>query len=1207
MHATDRLELLRRHLDPQLARWIASRLLAPCIVLGLTCAPLRAQGRADYLNVESPQVSPIALATVGTRQILLVCNTPDNSIEIWDTDESILPAGARFLARQRVGLEPVSVHVSGDRFWTANFLGDSVTAGQLLIVNGQVEARILATAEVGDEPMDVAFFSDGGNGTILVSLNTTSALTWLDASRLVPRDPAFPVSPLVEPTGAPPHGLKEPHAVRVFGGRVYALAFKGGVTHSSSTHDLDILSGALPGVLGQPLSFDRSIAKLGSTNFNMRFASNGNLWAVGGEALNFDNETGPDVEAESSGFVQSTLYKIANPGTASPSISRRDINRNCNTPVDGSTPAKYALAMPTDLALYEVGGVVKKVFVAAFSSDRIGVFAEPVGHIACISNPPVPPGVNQLPWTRRTMGYLTPAPVGGNTRWGPRGLALGPNQAGAQRLYVLNRLDNSLSVFDPAAETEIVSVPLQQDPTPAYIRDGREFLYSADISGNKFVSCASCHTDGRTDGLAWKLGNPGHVPPVGDPPQLVDMFRLAGTGVFGTGESGNGVGDPFFFIQMMFPPAGPPTTNPPTFDPVGDDDKREMVTQSLQGLSNFEVAFADLAGQPEQAQLVRTLFHNGPFHWRGDKNTLRDFNEAFVTLLGGVDLNPQGAPVGLLPEEMDRFEDFVHSITYPPNPQQPKSRVFSPDDAVTGFAGGQTGMELFHTLSTLRGRSCVQCHSLPEGSNNRLTVFVSAAPFAGYIGLANRQPIESAAMRGLLQKEPLLEPDGNFPNDASTTPVVGHFGLNHEGILTATSGLNPHTSINLFIDVFFGPGTSPEARAVKQFAHEFDWGMGPTIGQVVFVPQAALSGDITPLLQKVLAMQDQVKAANASLVVWGEFPNQVPSRRGWRYYPIGGGAYVEEPSLTFYTLGQIRNFLLAPEDSVTFLTVPLGGERRISAPTGAAGSYPQLTPTDVSLEPMVPNTAYAVVPTLRNNWVPEDAPPAILGGALPFDFFEPDGMDDVFTKAVRLFQYGLLDGQNTLNYGVSSLRHEAPRRLRVRGTSIVTGAKLLISVPYPTLPYSGPPPSDPAGQASIPTLTLELPIYPTDDAVGEQPVWETAVELDPIWAYVLMLGGPRAPNVTDITHSHSAVQDVIDFTICSELPVFGSITTFCNNFGLPNPNPVFEPTATFPTFTSPFDPDHWNWFKVQVRNPGPGGPTDPSGPPSTAVWQQLKM
>ena len=115
-------------------------------------------------------------------------------------------------------------------------------------------------------------------------------------------------------------------------------------------------------------------------------------------------------------------------------------------------------------------------------------------------------------------------------------------------------------------------------------------------------------------------------------------------------------------------------------------------------------------------------------------------------------------------------------------------------------------------------------------------------------------------------------------------------------------------------------------------------------------------------------------------------------------------------------------------------------------------------------------------------------------------------MDEVFAKAMRLFQYGLLDGQNAMNYGVSTLRHEAPRRLRVRGDDIVTGAKLLLSVPWPVLPYSGLPPSDPAARATFPTLTLELPIYPTDDVVGGQSVWETAVELDPLWAYALMLG-----------------------------------------------------------------------------------------------------
>jgi hypothetical protein len=1160
-------------------RSLATRGLALALLaLSPWIAPARAQGLGDYMNVESPQVSPITVATVGTRRVLLVCNTPDNSLEVWDTDESIMPAGARLNDRLRVGLEPVSVHALGDRFWTANFLGDSVTTGRLEIVGTQVKARLLATAEVGDEPMDIVFFDHGGTGTVCVTLNTSSALAWLDGDTLAPHDPLFPVHRLVQSSGLQPHGLKEPHAVRVQGGRVFALAFKGGVTHANSNHDLDVLSAALPGTPGAPLVFDRQVVLPSTTNSNMRFATDGSLWVVGGEALNMTVETKPQARAEPSGFVQSTLYRITGAGTGSPSIQRRDINRVCGTPVDG-TP-DLPLAMPTDIALFEVGGVVTKVFVAAFSSDRIGVFSKPM---VCSE------------WSRRTMGYGT-GPVGGGPRWGPRGLALGTNQAGLVRLYVMNRLDNSISIFDPVSETVIESVAMH-DPTPAYIRQGREFLYSADQSGNGFVSCASCHTDGRTDGLSWKLGNPAGTGPVEVPPLLVDVFRLMGTGIRNS--------DPDFNMAMLFPPDGtPPATEPPRFDPIDPNDKREMVTQSLQGLSNFEVAFTDpvgARGTGEQSGLVRTLFHNAPFHWRGDKKSLRDFNEAFVTLLGGPDVDGIDPPDGLTALEMDRFETFVHSITYPPNPKQPKDRTFS-----AGATGGQNGLRRFHEahLPIVAERSCVHCHTLPEGSNNRLTIFVNSGLLDGYVGQSNRQPTESSAMRGLFQKEPLLEVDGNFPVDPSQAPIVGHFGLNHNGTIDRNGTVL--TSLNTFINAFFPSPTDPDALAIKQFAHEFDWGVAPAIGQVVFAPQT--SGSIPALLARVHAMEDQAKAANASLVAWGEFPGQVPERRGWRYYPVNG-TYVEEPGFASFTLSQIQALLTMPAHSVTFLSVPLGSERRVAAPSGTAGNYPQRTPANVVLEPMVTNTAYAVVPTLRVNWVPPNAPSAVKVGLTPtelFNFVQPGTgpaggepkMDEVFAKTMRLFQYGLRDGQNTMNYGVSNLRHEAPRRLRVRGDDIVTGAKLLLSVPWPVLPYSGLPPSDPSARATFPTLTLELPIYPTDDVLGGQTVWETAVELDPFWAYALMLGGPRAPHTGN--NGLSAVQNTIDFAICSELPV-----NPCGSPGLPSALPVLEPTDAVP-FASPYDPDHWNWYKVQIRNPGAGGPDTP-GPVSAAVWQQLRM
>ena len=87
------------------------------------------------------------------------------------------------------------------------------------------------------------------------------------------------------------------------------------------------------------------------------------------------------------------------------------------------------------------------------------------------------------------------------------------------------------------------------------------------------------------------------------------------------------------------------------------------------------------------------------------------------------------------------------------------------------------------------------------------------------------------------------------------------------------------------------------------------------------------------------------------------------------------------------------------------------------------------------------------------------------------------------------------------------------------------------------------------------------------------------------------------------------MQQTIDYVIGSELEksTLGLAVPLLGQFGLPNPAPVIEPTASQPVFTSPFDPDHWNWFKVEVRNPGPNGPDDPTGLVSTAIWRQLTM
>ena len=112
-----------------------------------------AQGLGSYFNVESPQVKPLAVARVGVagtpHDYLLVCNTPDNCVEVYDTHDRA------FLGRVPTGLEPISVvwNAANQHMYVTSFLGDSITVATLPVVGSTVRPTFLRTVNVGDEPM----------------------------------------------------------------------------------------------------------------------------------------------------------------------------------------------------------------------------------------------------------------------------------------------------------------------------------------------------------------------------------------------------------------------------------------------------------------------------------------------------------------------------------------------------------------------------------------------------------------------------------------------------------------------------------------------------------------------------------------------------------------------------------------------------------------------------------------------------------------------------------------------------------------------------------------------------------------------------------------------------------------------------------------------------------------------------------------------
>lgn len=532
---------------------------------------------SSFVNWETPHVSPLALTSDGTR--LLAVNTPDGVVELFDV------AGTPTLLDSiPVGIDPVSVRLRGDdEAWVVNFISDSVSVIDLKSRN------VIRTLQVLDEPTDVAFAGEKAF-VVCAQHNTVQVfdLADLDAS---PREIAIagehPRAATVSPDGKSVY-------VAVFesGNHTTLVAFEqvsetdgpyGGVNPPPNvgTAYVPEINPSLP--LPPPVSMivrkdtatgawlddnggdwrdkvywdlhDHDLAIIDSDSLAVRYATNlmtanmqlaalpgGKVIVVGTESKNeqrFEpNITGRFVHAvaaivDTASAEKQTTFDL-NPHLAD--AYARKLPR-----VESALRAQ-SVADPRGIAATADGS---RIFVSGMGSDNVVALDD----------------------TGRRLGQV-------DVGQGPTGLAL---DEARRRLFVLNRFDASISVVDAAALTETTRVAMH-DATPAAIKQGRPFLYSARRFGGLGVTaCASCHLDSRTDQLAWDLGDPR--------------------------------GDMKVFNQKCNRPVlGFPAGDCEDFHPM----KGPMTTQTLQNIIGDE-----------------------PFHWRGDRENLAAFNPAFVGLLGG--------------------------------------------------------------------------------------------------------------------------------------------------------------------------------------------------------------------------------------------------------------------------------------------------------------------------------------------------------------------------------------------------------------------------------------------------------------------------------------------------------------------------------------------------------------------------------------------
>lgn len=113
-------------------------------------------------------------------------------------------------------------------------------------------------------------------------------------------------------------------------------------------------------------------------------------------------------------------------------------------------------------------------------------------------------------------------PVGHN----PRGIVFSPD---GKRLYVANRLDDTISVIDPKSEKVVSTIDLGGPKNVDALRRGERLFYTADFAFQGQFGCSNCHIDSTIDGLEWDLE------PDGFGKDIVDnrlLENLAGTEPF---------------------------------------------------------------------------------------------------------------------------------------------------------------------------------------------------------------------------------------------------------------------------------------------------------------------------------------------------------------------------------------------------------------------------------------------------------------------------------------------------------------------------------------------------------------------------------------------------------------------------------------------------------------------------------------------------
>ncbi len=491
-------------------------------------------GASAVSNFEVGQVHPLDLTPDG-RQLLSV-NTANGTLEVFN----VTGATVTLTRAIKVGMDPVTVRAaSNTEAWVVNVLSDSISIVDL------VTGTVKSTLATDDEPADVVFA--GSPRRAYVSCAQARTLMVFDAaapSTVLSRIPVL---------GQQPRAL----ATSADGSKVYLAIFESGngtiaLTGKNNSFEPNILqdpTGPYGGVNPPPNANNATTFSPALNPSNPAPSNQVSLIVRRTDAADWLDDNGRSWKRFVSGgiaFSRTSGVRVAGWDLIDRDVAIIDTATQAVTYQGGMLNIVMGLAVnPASGQISVVGtdainqvrfepnlnGRFLRVMFGGFLPGQANSVTDLNSHLSYLSSTVAVSERNKsigdprgIVWNAAgTHAYVTG--LGSNNLivldaqgnragraptievgQGPTGIVL---QEAQRRAFVLNRFDATISVVNLDTELQTEVVGLSYDPTPQVVRDGRPMLYDTHrFSGLGHASCASCHVDGKTDRLAWDLGDP---------------------------------------------------------------------------------------------------------------------------------------------------------------------------------------------------------------------------------------------------------------------------------------------------------------------------------------------------------------------------------------------------------------------------------------------------------------------------------------------------------------------------------------------------------------------------------------------------------------------------------------------------------------------------------------------------------------------------